>query len=269
MKRNLLKKSFGLVLLCSLLLSLVSVSSCQQSKLKAMVAIANKQCPMTLGDVGTITSIVYDGSNVVYTLNMNEEFTNIAVLKKNPENMKESIQSMFMNPAPGVKEMLTLVVDSKSGLEMIFVGKDSGEKVVCQLSTEELKNILQAETDPQQNERAKLEAQVKMANLQFPMQASDEVVIEKMEIESESVTYICKVDENLCPISQIEENAQKVKEGIVANLAAQTDAATQLFIQICINNNKNVTYRYIGSESGSQYDIVVSIPELKKMIIEK
>ena len=88
MERNLLKKSYGFVLLCSLLLLTLSISSCQESKLKAVVAIANKQCPMDMGEVGTITSIIYDGSNVVYTLNMNESITDIAILKDNPESMK-------------------------------------------------------------------------------------------------------------------------------------------------------------------------------------
>ena len=44
------------------------------------------------------------------------------------------------------------------------------------------------------------------------MQASEEVVVEKIEIIGESVVYICSVDEELCPISQIEENAAEVKE---------------------------------------------------------
>ena len=79
MKQNVLKKSYGFVLLCSLLLLMVSISSCQESKLKAIVTIANKQCPMDMGEVGTITSITYDGSNVVYTLNMNESITEITI----------------------------------------------------------------------------------------------------------------------------------------------------------------------------------------------
>lgn len=63
------------------------------------------------------------------------------------------------------------------------------------------------------------------------MQASEEVVVEKIEIIGESVVYICSVDEELCPISQIEENAAEVKEGIVSTLASQTDPATQIFIK--------------------------------------
>lgn len=269
MERNLLKKSYGFVLLCSLLLLMVSISSCQKSKLKAVVAIANKQCPMDMGEVGTITSITYNGSNVVYTLNMNESITDIAILKDNPESMKESIKIMFRNPAKDVKEMLKLVAECNAGLQMKFVGKDSGEEAVCELTSEEVKEVLKAESDPSQSERAKLEAQLKMANLQFPMQASEEILIEKIELSDESVVYICKVDEDACPISQIEANAEEVKKEIVANLAAQSDPATQVFLKTCINNDKSVAYRYIGTKSGNHYDIVITLPELEKMIIKK
>lgn len=269
MEQNLLKKSYGFVLLCSLLLLMVSISSCQESKLKAVVAIANKQCPMDMGEVGTITSITYDGSNVVYTLNMNESITDIAILKDNPESMKESIKIMFRNPAKDVKEMLKLVAECNAGLQMKFVGKDSGEEAVCELTPEEVKEVLKAESDPSQSERAKLEAQLKMANLQFPMQASEEVIVEKIEVIGESVVYICSVDEELCPISQIEENAAEVKEGIVSTLASQTDPATQIFIKTCVDNNKSIAYRYIGKESGQQYDVIIPLSDLKKMLIEK
>ena len=267
MAGNLLKKSSGLMLLCSVSLLMIVMTGCQEAKLKTVIGIANKQCPLDMG-VGNITSIIYDGDNVVYTLNMNEEITNIKILKDNPESMKSSIKMMFQNPAADVKEMLKLMAKCNSGLHMIFVGNKSGEQAVCELTAEELKEVINTNADPAQSGQTKLEAQLKMANLQFPMQASEEVVVEKIEIIGESVVYICSVDEELCPISQIEENAAEVKEGIVSTLASQTDPATQIFIKTCVENNKNITYRYIGKDSGKQYDVVIPVSDLKKMLIK-
>lgn len=268
MAGNLLKKSSGLMLLCSVSLLMIVMTGCQEAKLKTVIGIANKQCPLDMGEVGNITSIIYDGDNVVYTLNMNEEITNIKILKDNPESMKSSIKMMFQNPAADVKEMLKLMAKCNSGLHMIFVGNKSGEQAVCELTAEELKEVINTNADPAQSGQTKLEAQLKIANLQFPMQASEEVVVEKIEIIGESVVYICSVDEELCPISQIEENAAEVKEGIVSTLASQTDPATQIFIKTCVENNKNITYRYIGKDSGKQYDVVIPVSDLKKMLIK-
>ena len=176
---------------------------------------------------------------------------------------------MFQNPAADVKEMLKMMAKCNSGLHMIFVGNKSGEQAVCELTAEDLKEVINTNADPAQSGQTKLEAQLKMANLQFPMQASEEILIEKIELIDESVVYICKVDEDVCPISQIEANAEEVKKGIVANLAAQSDPATQVFLKTCINNDKSVAYRYIGTKSGNHYDVVITLPELKKMIIKK
>ena len=201
MTGNLLKKSSGFILLCSISLLMLVMTGCQEAKLKTVIAVANKQCPLDMGEVGKITSIIYDGNNVVYTLNMNEEITDIKILKDNPESMKSSITMMFQNPAADVKEMLKLMAKCNSGLHMIFVGNKSGEQAVCELTAEELKEVINTNADPTQSGQTKLEAQLKMANLQFPMQASEEVIVEKIEVIGESVVYICSVDEELCPIS--------------------------------------------------------------------
>lgn len=264
--RNLLKKNNGWLLVCSLSLLMILLAGCQEVKLKAAIEIANKQCPVDMGEVGKITSIVYDGNNVIYTFNVNEENVNIKALRDNPESMKESIMVMSQHPTQEVKTMLELVVKCNAGLQMIFVGNDSGNKATCELTTDEIKKALNAEVGTTENSLARLEAQVKMANLQFPMQAGEEILIEKLELDDKSITYICRVDEDLCDIEQLESSYDAVKEGIVEELTSQTDAPTQLFIKTCVDCNKSIVYRYIGDESEAQFDVEITVDELKGML---
>ena len=93
------------------------------------------------------------------------------------------------------------------------------------------------------------------------MKASEEVIIEKVELNDEAVIYICRVDEDLCDMDQIEANAVEVKKGIVETLADQTDIATQLFIKYCVNCNRN-----IGNQSEVQHDVVITVSELKDLL---
>lgn len=267
--RNLFKRANGLILLCSLSLLVITTTSCQDIKLKAAIELANKECPINMGQAGKITSIVYDGDNVVYIFRLNEEITNIKTLKENPKGMKESIKIMFQNPTKEVKTLLELVVKCNAGLQMTYVGEDSGDKVTYELTTDELKEILDTDIDASQSDLAKLESQVKMANLQFPMKANEEIMIEKMQLSDESVIYLCSVNEEMCSFDQVEENAEAVKRDIMTTLASQSDPATQLFLKTCINCNRSIAYRYIGSQSGTQYDVVISVPELKKMLKEE
>lgn len=263
---KLIRSSNAAMLFISLSLLIVLTTGCQEVKLKAAIEVANKQCPMDMGEAGKITSIVYDGENVVYTFQLNEETANIKALQKNPESMKTSMKIMFQNPTKEVKTLLDLVVKCKAGLQMIYIGKDSGEQVVCELTTDEIKNILNADVNASESDLAKLESQIQMANLQFPMKASEEVVIEKIELSDESVIYICRVDEDLCEMSQIKANAKEVKEGIVGTLANQTDLPTQLFTKCCVNCNRNIVYRYIGKQSEDQHDVVITVSELKDLL---
>lgn len=49
MAGNLLKKSNGLMLLCSISLLMIVMTGCQEAKLKTVIGIANKQCPLDMG----------------------------------------------------------------------------------------------------------------------------------------------------------------------------------------------------------------------------
>lgn len=254
------------MLLCSLLLLILSVTGCQDVKLKAAIEIGNKQCPIDIGEVGMITKIIYDGSNVVYTFNVNEESVNIKGLRENPESMKELMMMMYQNPTNEVKELLKLVVKCKAGLQMNFIGKESGEKATVELTSDEIEKVINADMSTSESDKSKLEAQVKIANLQFPMQASKEIVIEKIEISDKSVIYICRVDEELCDIDQIKSNSETVKRGITETLANSTDNSTQLFIKLCVNSNKSIVYRYIGNQSDNFLNMEITVDELKGML---
>ena len=50
MTGNLLKKSSGFILLCSISLLMLVMTGCQEAKLKTVIAVANKQCPIDMGD---------------------------------------------------------------------------------------------------------------------------------------------------------------------------------------------------------------------------
>ncbi len=121
--RNLLKRSNRVMLFFSLSLLIMITTSCQDIKLKVAIESANKQCPVEMGEFGKITSIVYDGQNVVYTFNVDEVYTNIKTLKEHPESLKSSMTIMFQNPTKDVKALLDLVIKCNAGLKMIYIAK--------------------------------------------------------------------------------------------------------------------------------------------------
>lgn len=184
--KNMFKNAGKMVLFTCL--SLMLLTACgQKSKLKLAIAAANKQCPMDMGASGEISSITFDGSDVVYVLLMNESFLNIDALKENPDAMKSAVTVMFGNPQGSIKEMLDLVVGTDSGIKFIYKGKTSGNEVECYLTTQDLKDILNGGSTAESSDKKKLEEQVKMTNVSCPMQVDEATMLNKLTIESDKV----------------------------------------------------------------------------------
>ena len=78
----------SVLLIC---LSLLLLTGCsQKSKLKLAVEVAARQCPISMGSAGEISSITFDGTDVIYTALVNEAYLKLDALEKNPESMKSS-----------------------------------------------------------------------------------------------------------------------------------------------------------------------------------
>ena len=77
---NMFKSAGKTVLFACLSLMLLTACS-QKSKLKMAIEIANKQCPMSMGTAGEVSSIVFDGTNVVYSMLMNEDYADLRLGK--------------------------------------------------------------------------------------------------------------------------------------------------------------------------------------------
>lgn len=237
----------------------------QKSKLKLAIAAANKQCPMDMGASGEISSITFDGSDVVYVLLMNESFLNIDALKENPDAMKSAVTVMFGNPQGSIKEMLDLVVGTDSGIKFIYKGKTSGNEVECYLTTQDLKDILNGGSTAESSDKKKLEEQVKMTNVSCPMQVDEATMLNKLTIESDKVLYHYTIDESVVQMSALKENAEQMKAN-VKNSLNSSDPALRMFLEVCVKCDKGVGYLYKGNKSGETFEISFGVSEIKALL---
>ena len=235
-------------------LSLMLLTACgQKSKLKLAIAAANKQCPMDMGASGEISSITFDGADVVYVLLMNESFLNIDALKENPDAMKSAVTVMFGNPQGSIKEMLDLVVGTDSGMKFIYKGKTSGNEVECYLTTQDLKDILNGGSAAESSDKKKLEEQVKMTNVSCPMQVDEATLLNKLTIESDKVLYHYTIDESVVQMSALKENAEQMKAN-VKNSLNSSDPALRMFLEY-VRSVIRVGYLYKGNKSRETFEI--------------
>lgn len=261
---NLIKTSHRFMLLSSLSLLMI-LAGCQNNKLQKAIENANKQCPISMGETGEISSIVYDGQHVVYTLSINENVTNLEPLKANPASFKALIKIMLQNPTPDTKELFMLMIKSNAELHVTYVGKDSGSKLTCELTTDDLKSILDTKDHSPENELAKLKLHIEMANLDLPIQVNKETRLEEVLLTDKSVIYISRIDEAGYSLSKLKESATDIKQSIIEALSS-SDQVTHEFIKNCISCSRDIIYRYAGNQSGEQYDVTITIADLKEII---
>ena len=262
--QNFIKTSGKVVLLACL--SLVLLTACsQKSKLKLAIEVAGKQCPISVGVAGEVTSIAFDGTDVVYSMLMNEDYINLEALGKTPESMKSGVTAMFKNPKGEIKKMLELVVAANSGIKFIYKGKTTGKEVECYLNTEELKAILNQDMTQEESDRQKLEELVKVTNVSCPMQVDETTVLDNLTIEADNVVYNYTVDENVVDMASLKDNEAQMKQSIKGSLNV-SEPAIKMFLEACVKDNKKLVYRYKGDASGEIMECVFDVSEIKGMM---
>lgn len=263
--QNIIKNSGKVMLLACL--SLIIFTGCvdKKSKLKLGIELANKQCPIKVGATGEVSSITFDGSDVIYTMLVDEEYVNLEALEKNPEAMKSAVTAMFRNPQGDIKKMLDLVVETNSGIKFLYKGKTSEKEVACNLSSEDLKNVLGQKMSTAESNQKKLEELVNVTNVSCPMTIDEATVLEKLVIEADDVVYIYKINEEAVDMDALKGNKEQMKQGIKASLNV-SDPALKAFLEACLNDNKNLAYRYVGDTSGDTMECVFSVSELKELL---
>lgn len=262
MHRVFFETSMKLLVLCLLL-----AGCSQKTKLEAGIESANKQCPISLGEAGEVTSISFDGTDVLYEISVDDAYLNLDALSKSPESMKAGIGAMLSNPKGDVKKTLELVVEAGSGIKYTYKGKTSGKEASCYLNTEELKKLLHVNLSQADIDRQQLEELVNLTNVSLPMSVDEATRLDKLSIEAEQVVYDYTIDETKVKMSVLKENEGQLKSQIKSSWSLG-DASMKMFMEACVKCGKGIGYRYVGDASGEVLYISFEASELKALFLK-
>lgn len=252
-----MKKFFQLFVL---VVVMVSLASCGESKLQKTVKEVNKECPISMGVVGEISSLEYKDGNVVFNYLINEDITNIDALKGNEEMMKRSVVTTFSNSTGDTKNMIDELVKEGAGLILNFKGKDSGKTVTLNLTKDEIVSIGEKD-EKDADPLAVLQEQIKVTNAQCPVALDKGMTMEGVSFEGNNVVYRIVVDESVYSMDDIISNKEASKIAVKASL--ENDRATAAFVKFCVNAERGLAYKYVGNKSGKSCLIEFSVSELR------
>jgi len=177
--------------------------------------------------------------------------------------MKESMMVTISNDTEGLRKMADLIIDAEGSLKFVYHGLKTGATMDLTLNTEELKTALNLET-------TKLDAvkmEIDMTNLQMPMQVAQGLQVTSVRIIGNDVTYISEMDPNLYNLSQLKENADNARNGIVNSLL-YSGPVERLFINKIIDADLNLAYRYCyaGDPEGEAFIVTLTNDELREIL---
>ncbi len=133
-----MKKSLLFTLLMTVFV--IALSSCsKQSELQKTCEEANKECPIQADYGMTITSINYDGKNVVYTVDVDEAVYGedaIAQFNMVKDQMAAAMnESVKQGGDDDIAKMMKLCKEADANLVFNYVGKPSGQSMSIEISS--------------------------------------------------------------------------------------------------------------------------------------
>lgn len=243
----------------------MSMMSCQKkgAKLIAAAEEANKECPISAGEIGEMTSITSDGKVLTLTFSLNENLVKVEQLKETPEQLKQSAKAMAKAATGETKELFTLLKEERAGLKIVYVGNKSGQSVSVSLTYDELMDTTKEgdNSSAKDNAEEMLQTQVKLTKNQMPLTIEKGLTITDINIKGLYVVYDVEVDEDLYSVETMSENADDIKASMMENLKTD-DVSMRTFVKACKTANRGIAYCYIGNNSGEKCLIKIKADEL-------
>ena len=120
------------------------ISSCSSdSKMKAMIEMSAKSCPVEIAKDFTMESIKDDGTYVVYryvyTDSLYDPLANMKVY--GPEKVKQT-SLRTLRDTPGSKEFFQEVANAGRGFKYVYIGMPSGDSSALVIEPEEVQVVV-------------------------------------------------------------------------------------------------------------------------------
>lgn len=233
--------------------------SCAESKLKLKADAANKNCPLSLGMLGEVTSITYDDDTMQFLFTLDETFTNIDKLGADSESMKSILMAWVNNE--NSRELIEMIIDANAGLSVVFKGKTSGKEARITLTSSELKEALDR---PMITEEEKLKLAIEQTNMQMPMDTGTGIILTELVDKGDIVVYMAKVTD-MNQIKLLSSNVENVKNSQQL-MFKMMGPAEKLFFKMIIDANKDLGYIYYADGTDETIEVVHTNAEMKELL---
>ncbi len=121
-----------------------------EEALRRHAEITNAQCPMETEPGMELSEVTIEDAYVVYNFTADETVFSIAALNENKEEAKEEIINSLNRMDPVIDIVLVLCEKADKGIEIRYVGNESGEESIITIEGDELQEVQDVEDEAEE-----------------------------------------------------------------------------------------------------------------------
>jgi hypothetical protein len=257
-------KSLMLVIMTSVLFA-----SCDEQKkeLKSLVEKMNSDCPLPLGDIGSVNSIMFDGDVVEMKFTSNESFAPVSSLSNHQQELKEML-GMSLSKGSSDK-LVEKIIAAGVNFRTVFVGMQSGEKIVLEVTPDELKTY--AEKYSNMTDQQKLIVTMYIGTkVKLPVSIDNMTKLVGLSLTSDALKYKYEVNDaetgqnmdsaiSFMKYITLSQMANSLKGGMMGERNRQ-------FYQALIDCNQGAEYEYHELQTGKKASFRISTDEIREVL---
>lgn len=252
---------FGMLMLATMLVTFTSCDKSAASKvmLQKQIEETQKRLPMSMGAMGTMSTITYNDDVVTFTYILNERLSDIKVLMDDSLLIKENFQCLVARNN-AMQQMVKEIASAEANLRLKYKGRTSGKVATVTISNSELADTENFIFTPEQAAQKLVENCVNIEKKKIPVNNLNGSHTTDEFWEDNTLVYVITFKKGYS-IKAFEANKSNIHTQMRMALASQT--AAQSFIEAMISLNKSICYRIKVEDSEGNVDITFSPSELK------
>lgn len=257
-------KSLVLVIMVTVLFA-----SCNEQKkeLKSLVEKMNSECPLPLGDIGSVNSIMFDGEVVEMKFTSNESFAPISSLSNHQQELKEMLGMSFSKGAND--KLVEKIIAAGVNFRSVFVGMQTGEKIVLEVTPNDLKTY--AEKYSNMTDQQKLIVTMYIGTkVKLPVTVDNTTKLVGLSLTSDALKYKFEVNDaetgqnmestiSFMKYITLSQMANSLKGGMMGERNRQ-------FYKALMDCNQGAEYEYHELQTGKRASFRISTDEIREVL---
>jgi hypothetical protein len=253
-------------------MSAVLFTSCNENKkglkeLKELIEKLNNDCPVPLGDFGSINSVQFDGEKVEMKFTSNEIYAPVSSLSNHQQEVKEMLGVSFSKNEN--TELVEKIIATGVAFHTIFVGNQTGQRAEFTMTADEFSDALEKYSN--MNDQQKLIVIMYIGSkIKLPIVIDNITKLVGLSLTSDALKYKYEVNDSetgqnidsavsFMKYITLSQMANSMKGGMMGN-------RNRHFYQALIDCNQGMEYEYHELQTGKRVTFRISTDEMKEVL---